>query len=277
MTTPSASSTISTTAASTCCWAAWSCAARQGSRGYSWCPEKAEGPPASGPCKRGGSPLPPGSSSGVTWTGRWRRPWPPAGMRRRAFPLPRRTPCAPRWRRPVRPPVWWTAGPPSAPTTGRILSCCGRRPGRGSGAPCVCGTWMGRRPRGPTVKTARSSPGSGRHFPGPGGRTGGGPPWPRAFTWSLERNSSGPTCPLQRRRAAASATACGTRWAYCGTARWCPAVWTTRGTSPWETCMRRLWRRSCPVRGPRPSIRASPRGEAREALCRRCAFTRRFQ
>ena len=30
MTTPSASSTISTTAASTCCWAAWSCAARQG-------------------------------------------------------------------------------------------------------------------------------------------------------------------------------------------------------------------------------------------------------
>lgn len=27
-----------------------------------------------------GSPLPPGSSSGVTWTGRWRRPWPPAGI-----------------------------------------------------------------------------------------------------------------------------------------------------------------------------------------------------
>ncbi len=136
-------------AASTCCWAAWSCAARQGSRGYSWCPEKAEGPPASGPCKRGGSPLPPGFSSGVTWTGRWRRPWPPAGMRRRAFPLPRRTPCAPRWRRPVRPPVWWTAGPPSAPTTGRIWSCCGRRPGRGCRcSPCGGSGWRAWRPPG---------------------------------------------------------------------------------------------------------------------------------
>ncbi|UQT50018.1 ABC transporter ATP-binding protein [Flavonifractor plautii] len=48
-------------------------------------PGEGRGPPASGPCKEG-LPLPPGSSSGVTWTGRWRRPWPPAGMRRRAFP-----------------------------------------------------------------------------------------------------------------------------------------------------------------------------------------------
>ena len=112
-------------------------------------PGEGRGAPASGPCKRGGSPLPPGSSSGVTWTGRWRRPWPPAGMRRRAFPLPRRTPCAPRWRRPVRPPVWWTAGPPSAPTTGRIWSCCGRRPGRGCRcSPCGGSGWRAWRPPG---------------------------------------------------------------------------------------------------------------------------------
>ena len=98
---------------------------------------------------RGAPPLPPGFSSGVTWTGRWRRPWPPAGMRRRAFPLPRRTPCAPRWRRPVRPPVWWTAGPPSAPTTGRIWSCCGRRPGRGCRcSPCGGSGWRAWRPPG---------------------------------------------------------------------------------------------------------------------------------
>ena len=112
-------------------------------------PGEGRGAPASGPCKRGGSPLPPGFSSGVTWTGRWRRPWPPAGMRRRAFPLPRRTPCAPRWRRPVRPPVWWTAGPPSAPTTGRIWSCCGRRPGRGCRcSPCGGSGWRAWRPPG---------------------------------------------------------------------------------------------------------------------------------
>ena len=73
----------------------------------------------------------------------------PAGMRRRAFPLPRRTPCAPRWRRPVRPPVWWTAGPPSAPTTGRIWSCCGRRPGRGCRcSPCGGSGWRAWRPPG---------------------------------------------------------------------------------------------------------------------------------
>ena len=110
------------------------------------------------------------------------------------------------------------------------------RAAAGAGKRCALRLWNldGAETEGPTVKTARSSPGSGRHFPGPGGRTGGGPPWPRAFTWSLERNSSGPTCPLQRRRAAASATACGTRWAYCGTARWCRAVWTTRGRPSWE-------------------------------------------
>ena len=72
-----------------------------------------------------------------------------ARMRRRAFPLPRRTPCAPRWRRPVRPPVWWTAGPPSAPTTGRIWSCCGRRPGRGCRcSPCGGSGWRAWRPPG---------------------------------------------------------------------------------------------------------------------------------
>ncbi|MFQ7452410.1 MAG: ABC transporter ATP-binding protein [Flavonifractor plautii] len=66
-----------------------------------------------------------------------------------SFSLPRRTPCAPRWRRPVRPPVWWTAGPPSAPTTGRIWSCCGRRPGRGCRcSPCGGSGWRAWRPPG---------------------------------------------------------------------------------------------------------------------------------
>lgn len=112
-------------------------------------PGEGRGAPCFRALQKRGLPLPPGSSSGVTWTGRWRRPWPPAGMRRRAFPLPRRTPCAPRWRRPVRPPVWWTAGPPSAPTTGRIWSCCGRRPGRGCRcSPCGGSGWRAWRPPG---------------------------------------------------------------------------------------------------------------------------------
>ena len=55
-------------------------------------PGEGRGAPCFRALQKRGSPLPPGSSSGVTWTGRWRRPWPPAGMRRRAFPLPRRTP-----------------------------------------------------------------------------------------------------------------------------------------------------------------------------------------
>ncbi|MFR6186816.1 MAG: hypothetical protein ACLUJG_15750 [Lawsonibacter sp.] len=43
-------------------------------------------------------------------------------------------------------------------------------------------------------------------------------PGPRAFTSGVWREiSSGPTCPLQRRRAGPLLLrACGTRWAYCG-------------------------------------------------------------
>ena len=154
----------------------------------------------------------------------------------------------------------------------------GRRPGRGSGAPCGCGTWTGRRPRGPTVKTARSSPGSGRSFPGSGGQTGVGPPWPRASIWkfggkipmarSLRPGGGGP--PLLLRPAGPGGRAVGRHGG--------ALLSGPRGGRPsWEPV--RDIPGGDPVRpaGRCQSIMAFSQGEAREALCRRCAFTRRFQ
>ena len=147
----------------------------------------------------------------------------------------------------------------------------GRRPGRGSGAPCVCGTWMGRRPRGPTVKTARSSPGSGRHFPGPGGRTGGGIylEFGEKFLWP---DLSAPE-EEGRRFCYGLRDQVGVLWD--GTV--VPCCLDHEGDVPlgnlYETSLEEI------LSGPRAAAiyHGFSQGEAREALCRRCAFTRRFQ
>lgn len=57
----------------------------------------------------------------------------------------------------------------------------------------------------------------------------------RACFWNRPGNSTGR--PRMRRRATCnSATPCASRWPYCATARWCPAVWTARAVWRWETC-----------------------------------------
>ena len=96
-------------------------------------PGEGRGAPASGPCKRGG-PFAAGilQRCDVDWavaeTLAARR------YEAESFSLPRRTPCAPRWRRPVRPPVWWTAGRHRPLQPGESGAAAGGGRGGGAGA-----------------------------------------------------------------------------------------------------------------------------------------------
>ena len=102
-------------------------------------------------------------------------------------------------------------------------------------------------------------------FPGPWREGARGRPWLPTSFWSGGSGSDGLTCPPRSRGSSPSATACETRWAYCGTGQWCPAAWIMRGISPWGTSIHRRWRKFWTALGPRLFTTAFPGGGLRRS------------